>query len=278
MDIRHPVHPEHGKKMDTTELKRHFQVENIFGEDKVNLTYSHIDRIVFGGVIPKKGKVDFPKEVSKEIAQDYFLAAREMGVINLGGKGTITADGVDYELENLNGLYLPRGTKEISFASADASAPAKYYIASSPAHKEYPVKKITLEDASPSPLGDSEKCNKRTIYKYLHPNVLETCQLSMGFTRMEPGSVWNTYPSHTHERRMEVYLYTEMDPDTLVFHMHGEPSETRHIIMRNDQAVISPSWSIHTGVGTGPYSFIWAMCGENKVFDDMDWVAAEDMA
>lgn len=278
MEVRHPVHPEHARMMDTEEMRQEFLVGNVFGVDKLNLTYSHIDRIIFGGVIPQSKKVDVPADLGKEIGQDFLLAGREMGVINLGGKGSVQVDGESYELDNLNGLYIGMGGKKISFASVSSSEPAKYYISCSPAHKAYPTKKITLEEASPTPLGSAEQANKRTIYKYLHPDVLETCQLSMGFTRLESGSVWNTFPCHTHERRMEVYMYTEMDPDTLVFHMMGEPDETRHLVMRNDNAVISPSWSIHSGVGTGPYSFIWAMCGENKVFDDMDFIESKDMA
>jgi len=277
MEIRHPVHPDHAKKMDTPEMRKEFLVEKVFHEDKVEFTYSHIDRIVFGGVIPKKGTVELPLSLGKEIGQDFFLASREMGAINLGGPGIITVKGIAYDLGNLNGLYIGMGAEDVQFSSLDSSNPAKYYLACSPAHKAYPTKKITLEQASPTPLGSIEQANKRTIYKYLHPDVVETCQLSMGFTRLEPGSVWNTFPCHTHERRMEVYMYTEMAEDSLVFHMMGEPSETRHLVMRNDQAVISPSWSIHSGVGTGPYSFIWAMCGENKVFDDMDFIKSSDV-
>jgi len=277
MDIRHGIHPDHGKAMDTTALRREFLVEDVFHEDKVQFTYSHIDRIIFGGVIPKSKTVELPASLGKEIGQEYFLAGREMGAINLGGAGSIIIDGKPFDLDNLNGMYIAMGSREVSFSSSDASNPAKFYLACSPAHKVYPSKKITLEQASPTPLGSMEQANKRTIYKYLHPDVVETCQLSMGFTRLEPGSVWNTFPCHTHERRMEVYMYTEMADDSLVFHMMGEPSETRHLVMRNDQAVISPSWSIHSGVGTGPYSFIWAMCGENKVFDDMDYIPSKDV-
>lgn len=277
MDIRHPVHPDHASMMDTQDLRENFLVESIFVADKITLTYSHIDRIIFGGVLPVSSEPTIGSEHAKALSMNYFLESRELGVINLGGTGEVIADGETFKLEHEFGLYIGMGTKEVKFRSLDKNKPAKFYLSSAPAHHKYPNKLVTLAEASPVTLGEAEKCNRRTINKYLHPAVLQTCQLSMGLTKLEPGSIWNTMPSHTHERRMEVYLYTNMTEDTVVFHMMGEPDQTRHIVVRNDQAVISPSWSIHSGVGTSAYSFIWSMCGENKVFDDMDHVAMKDL-
>lgn len=270
MDVRQGIHSAHAKTMTTEELRRQFLVEQIFIPGQVTMTYSHIDRIVVGGVCPTDKPLAI--EAGKEFGVDYLLERRELGTINIGGPGTVSVDGTDYDLATEDGLYVPMGTKELSFRSKDAARPAKFYFACTPAHAAYPVVKINIADASPEKLGKPETGNVRTIYKYLHPAVLKTCQLSMGLTKLEPGSMWNTMPCHTHERRMEVYLYFNMPEDAVVFHMMGEPTETRHIIMRNEQAVISPSWSIHSGVGSQAYTFIWAMCGENQVFHDMDHV------
>lgn len=272
MDIREPLHSEHAKALDTDGLRRHFLIETLFVPDAITMTYSHIDRIVVGGVQPVKKRLAF--EGGKEFGTDYFLERRELGVINIGGAGTVTVDGKAYDLARREGLYVGLGNKDVSFASASASEPAKFYYASAPAHAAYPTVKVTREAAQPQKLGTPETANVRTINKYLHPAVLKSCQLTMGLTELEPGSMWNTMPCHTHERRMEVYMYFDIaNPDGVVFHMMGEPSETRHIVTRSEQAVISPSWSIHSGVGTASYSFIWAMVGENQVFDDMDFVA-----
>ena len=200
----------------------------------------------------------------------YFLERREIGIFNIGGAGSILADGVRYELGYKDCLYITQGTREVLFASDDAAAPAKFYMVSAPAHRAYETKLIKIADAAKKPLGAMETSNKRVINQFIHPDVLPTCQLSMGMTVLEPGSVWNTMPAHTHERRMEVYMYFEVPENNVVFHMMGEGSETRHIVMQNEQAVISPSWSIHAGAGTSSYTFIWAMGGENQAFDDMD--------
>ena len=274
MDIREPLHSEHAKTLDTDGLRRHFLIENLFVPDRITMTYSHIDRIVVGGVQPVSKTPAF--EGGKEFGTDYFLERRELGIINIGGPGTVTVDGTAYELDRREGLYVGLGNKDVSFASRDAALPAKFYYASAPAHAAYPTVKIATADAQPQKLGTPEAANVRTINKYLHPAVLKSCQLTMGLTELEPGNLWNTMPCHTHERRMEVYMYFDITAkDGVVFHMMGEPTETRHIVMRNEQAVISPSWSIHSGVGTSSYTFIWAMVGENQVFDDMDFVAAD---
>ena len=270
MDVRQGMHSAHAKTLTTEELRREFLIEQIFVPGKVTMTYSHIDRIVVGGVCPTDKPLVI--EAGKEFGVDYLLERRELGTINIGGAGTVSIDGKDYDLATEDGLYIPMGTKNLSFRSKDAAKPAKFYFACTPAHTAYPVVKINIADASPEKLGKPETGNVRTIYKYLHPAVLKTCQLSMGLTKLEPGSMWNTMPCHTHERRMEVYFYFNMPEDAVVFHMMGEPTETRHLIMRNEQAAISPSWSIHSGVGSQAYTFIWAMCGENQVFHDMDHV------
>jgi 4-deoxy-L-threo-5-hexosulose-uronate ketol-isomerase len=275
MDIRYSSHYEDAKKYDTSDLRRHFLIEELFVPGEIKMTYSHIDRIIVAGITPS-GK-PLCLEGSKELGCTYFLERREMGVINIGGAGIITLDGERYELNNSDGLYVGMGVKEVSFESVDASKPAKFYMNSGTAHKTYPTVKIGLDKANKVKAGSDAECNKRTINQYVHPAVCESCQLVMGMTILEPGSIWNTMPCHTHERRMEVYLYFNMDEDSVVFHLMGKPDETRHIVMRNEQAVISPSWSIHSGVGTKNYTFIWGMVGENQTFTDMDVVAAKDL-
>jgi len=270
MDIRHPVHPEHGKNLDTEKLRKEFLVTGLFKDDSVNLTYSHVDRIIVGGIKPVKKTLTLSG--GKELGSDYFLERREMGVINVGGAGTVTVDGKKYSLGSEDGMYIGMGSKELLFSSLETENPAYFYLNSAPAHHKYPDVKIAIKDARPVEMGDDKTSNRRTIYQYLHPNVLETCQLSMGLTKLAPANVWNTMPVHTHERRMEVYFYFNIPEKNVVFHLLGEPSETRHIVVRNLEAVISPSWSIHSGVGSSSYTFIWGMAGENKTFTDMDHV------
>ncbi|KEI69315.1 5-dehydro-4-deoxy-D-glucuronate isomerase [Endozoicomonas elysicola] len=270
MNVREPVHSEHAKAFDTQQLREHFLIEEVMVADKINLTYSHIDRIIAGGCMPVSRAISL--EAGKEIGADFFLERRELGAINIGGDGIVLIDGTEYLIGSREAIYVGKGTREISFLSLNSDNPAKFYINSAPAHTTYPTKKITLEMASPETLGDAENCNRRTIYKYLVPDVLETCQLLMGMTMLEPGSIWNTMPCHTHERRMEVYFYFDMKEENVVFHMMGKPEETRHLVVRNEQAVISPSWSIHSGVGSSNYTFIWGMVGENQTFSDMDFV------
>ncbi|MBP1889631.1 4-deoxy-L-threo-5-hexosulose-uronate ketol-isomerase [Clostridium moniliforme] len=275
MNYRYANHPEDSKKYNTEELRKHYLVEEIFVDDNIELTYSHVDRIIFGGIKPVYKELVL--EAGKGMGVDYFLERRELGLINIGGSAIVTIDGVEYKLNKRDGLYVGKGNKEVKFKSVNPEDPAKLYVNSVPAHKEYKTVKIEIEKANPVRLGDAKSLNKRTIYQYVHPNVCESCQLLMGMTVLEEGSAWNTMPCHTHERRMEVYFYFDMDENTRVFHLMGEPTETRHIVMKNEQATISPSWSIHAGVGTSNYTFIWGMCGENQTFDDMDHISMDTL-
>ncbi|MGN1059487.1 MAG: 5-dehydro-4-deoxy-D-glucuronate isomerase [Clostridia bacterium] len=275
MEIRNATNPKDFKHYTTETLRDEFLITGLFTPDNVKMVYSHIDRIITGGAMPVSKKLTL--EAGKELAATYFLERREMGVINVGGEGTITVDGTVYDMLPRDGLYIGMGNKEIVMESKDTKNPAKFYISSCPAHKSYPNVKIDIAKAKKVPCGSAADANKRVINQYIHPEVLDTCQLSMGLTNLEEGSVWNTMPCHTHDRRMEVYLYLDLGENDAVFHMMGEPNETRHIIMHNEEAVISPSWSIHSGVGTKNYSFIWAMCGENQEFTDMDHVETKDL-
>lgn len=270
MDIRYSVSPVESKTLDTMGLRKNYLIENMFTDDDVTLTYSHVDRIIVGGIKPVNRVVELP--IGKELGTEYFLERREMGVINIGGEGTVILDGEEYNLKKYDGLYIGKETKELKFTSKDKENPAKYYFNSVPAHVKYPNVKIEISEAVPTSLGSLEQSNKRTIYKYVHPEVCDSCQLSMGLTILDKYNMWNTMPCHTHDRRMEVYFYFNMDKEDFVMHLMGEPQETRHIILRNEQGVISPSWSIHSGVGSNSYTFIWGMCGENKVFNDMDHI------
>ncbi|MDK0796484.1 5-dehydro-4-deoxy-D-glucuronate isomerase [Clostridium perfringens] len=273
MRNRYANNPKDSKRYDTEELRENYLVEDIFKDDQIELVYSHVDRIIFGGIKPVYKELKL--EAGKEMGVDYFLERRELGIINIGGKAIVTIDGTEYELKEKDGLYVGKGNKEVSFKSVNPEEPAKLYVNSVPAHKKYETVKIDIEKANPVRLGDNKTLNKRTIYQYVHPNVCESCQLLMGLTMLEPGNAWNTMPCHTHERRMEVYFYFDMDEDTRVFHLMGEPTETRHLVVKNEECVISPSWSIHSGVGTSNYTFIWGMCGENKTFDDMDHISMD---
>lgn len=277
MEVRQSIHSEHAKRLDTEQLRKEFLVEKIFEADEYTMIYSHIDRIIIGGIMPVTTTVTFGTEMGKQLGVDYFLERRELGLINIGGEAKIVVDGTAYTVKTNEALYVGMGAKSLAFSSQDKNKPAKLYFNSAPAHHTYPTRTITLEDTAAVPLGSLETCNKRTIRKYMVPEVLKTCQLCMGMTRLDEGSNWNSMPTHTHERRMEVYFYFDMDNDTVIFHMMGQPHETRHIVMRNEQAVISPSWSVHTGVGTRRYTFIWGMIGENQTFDDMDHVAMQDL-
>lgn len=277
MDVRQSIHSEHARQLDTAALRREFMIEKIFEADSYTMTYSHIDRIIIGGVMPVQQSVSIGSEVGKQLGVSYFLERRELGVINIGGPGLIDVDGKTWEIGHEEALYVGKGAQTVLFRSANPEQPAKFYYNSAPAHTTYPDKKITLEEASPTTLGDPATSNRRTINKFIVPDVLPTCQLTMGLTKLEPGSLWNTMPCHTHERRMEVYFYFDMDEETAVFHMMGKPQETRHLLVHNEQAVISPSWSIHAGVGTKRYTFIWGMIGENQVFDDMDHVKVSEL-
>ena len=275
MEIRNASNPRDMKHYTTERLREEFHISKLFTKDNIRMVYSHIDRIITAGAMPVYQSLKL--SAGKELAADYFLERREMGCINIGGPGVIVIDGTEYEMNPRDGIYIGRGNKDIVFKCVDSENPPKFYISSCPAHKEYPTVKIDITKAKKVPCGSTEECNKRVINQYIHPEVMQSCQLSMGLTNLEPGSSWNTMPCHTHDRRMEVYLYLDMQEDDVVFHMMGEPNETRHIVMRNEEAVISPSWSIHSGVGTRAYSFIWAMCGENQEFTDMDHVGMKEL-
>jgi len=272
MDIRYSVNPRDFKRYTTEETRKEFLIQDLFQADKVQVTYSHVDRMVVFGCMPVQTTVPLNKDIDVwgNFGTDYILERREIGIFNVGESGVITADGVEYKLGNRDCLYVTMGTKEVNFKSDNQEKPAKFYMVSAPAHKPCKTTLLTLKDAKKVPCGAMETANDRVINQFIHPDVLETCQLSMGMTALKPGSVWNTLPCHTHERRMEVYFYFDVPKDNVVFHFMGQPQETRHIVMHNEEAVIGPSWSIHAGAGTSNYTFIWAMGGENKAFTDMD--------
>jgi len=274
MNTRYTVGENEYKRMTTSELRDAFLV-NLFEDGKLNLLYCEVERAISGAAVPTSRSLKL--EAGKELAADYFCQRREVGVLNIGGSGSVTVDGIEYNMDNLDGLYIGRGAKEISFKSSDANAPARFYLISYPAHKDYPTTQAKKADANAIELGTVEDANKRTIYQYIHENGIKSCQLVMGFTVLEPGSVWNTMPCHTHERRTEVYMYFGLDDASRVFHMMGPEDETRHLVVSNEQVVISPMWSIHSGCGTKAYTFCWGMGGENQRFDDMDHIAIGDL-
>ncbi|WP_291292140.1 5-dehydro-4-deoxy-D-glucuronate isomerase [Enterococcus sp.] len=276
METRYTHSPEDIRHYSTEQLRNEFLVEKIFVPGKIQLTYTHNDRMIFGGVTP----TDQPLEIqlSQELGVEYFLERRELGVINIGGAGVIEIDGTQEDMNKQDGYYIGKETKHVVFSSKDPQNPAKFYISSVPAHHKYPNVKISIDQIKPMETGEGLTLNERKIYQYIHPNVCESCQLQMGYTILEPGSAWNTMPCHTHERRMEAYVYFDFaNEDTKVFHMMGKPDETKHLVVAEEQAVISPSWSIHSGVGTSNYSFIWAMCGENITYTDMDMVPMDEL-
>ena len=275
MEIRFQASPKEVSGMNTEELRSNFLVQQLMKADEITLVYSHYDRVIVGGVKPVKQKVSLPNEA--ELRAEYFLERRELGIINVGGAGVVEADGVRYELNKLDAVYLGKGTKEVSFVSKSATEPAGFFLMSTTAHHTYPNRKMTKEEASPVNLGDQATANKRTIYKYIHQDGIQSCQLVMGLTVLADGSVWNSVPPHTHTRRMEVYFYFDVPEQHRIFHLMGEPTETRHIVTANHEAVISPPWSVHCGPGSTNYGFIWAMAGENYTFTDMDPVAIGDM-
>lgn len=275
MDVRYTPAPEAFCRMTTAEVREKFLVEQLFAPDTIEMVYCDVDRAIAGSAVPVKGTLSLAS--ASELRSEYFCQRRELGVLNIGGAGTVTVDGKAYAMKPLDGLYVGKGSKAVEFASDTASEPAKFYLLSYPAHAEYPTAQISIEQASPVQLGSVEQSNKRTIYKLIHPDGVKSCQLVMGFTKLEPGCVWNTMPPHTHERRMEIYLYFGMDESNRVFHLMGTPRETRHIVTASGQAIISPSWSIHSGVGTGAYTFCWGMGGENQAFDDMDHLKIGDL-
>lgn len=276
METRYTHSPEDIRHYSTEQLRNEFLVEKIFAPGTIQLTYTHNDRMIFGGVTPTDQPLEF--QLSKELGVEYFLERRELGVINIGGAGTIEIDGTKEDMKKQDGYYIGKETKHVVFSSKDPNDPAKFYVSSVPAHHKYPNVKISIDQVKPMETGEGLTLNERKIYQYIHPNVCESCQLQMGYTILEPGSAWNTMPCHTHERRMEAYVYFDFaNEDTKVFHMMGKPDETKHLVVAEEQAVISPSWSIHSGVGTSNYSFIWAMCGENITYTDMDMVPMDEL-
>lgn len=279
MDIRYSANQKDFKRYTTEETRAEFLIEKVFADDEIVATYSHVDRMVVFGCKPVNEAVPLDKGIDcmKNFGTNYVLERRELGIFNLGGEGSVEVDGEIYNLTFKDCLYVTKGHKSVVFKSKDKANPAKLYMISAPAHKVCKTTFLSINDAQKKPVGDNATANKRVINQFIHPDVLETCQLSMGLTELDPGNVWNTMPAHTHERRSEIYYYFNIAENQAVFHMMGEGDETRHILVQNDQAVISPSWSIHAGCGTANYTFIWAMCGENLTFDDMDHIAISDL-
>ncbi|MFD1670597.1 5-dehydro-4-deoxy-D-glucuronate isomerase [Agrilactobacillus yilanensis] len=276
MVTRYAHSPKDIEHYSTEDLRDEFLMAKLFNPGDILLTYTYNDRMIFGGVTPTTEALEI--KLDKALGVDYFLQRRELGFINIGGNGSITIDGQKDTIVTHDGYYIGMGTKSVTFESDDPKNPAKFYVVSTPAHKTYPNKKLPFANALAKPMGDQAHMNKRTIYKYIDASQMDTCQLQMGYTVLEPGSSWNTMPAHTHARRMETYMYFEFsDPDTRVVHFLGEPNASKHIFLEPEQAVVNPSWSIHCGVGTTNYAFIWAMCGENQTYDDMDQVDMHDL-
>ena len=275
MESRYGVRPDHFTRLNTQEIRDEFLAGNLMEDGAVHLVHSHYDRFIFGGAVPTSGSLRL--ENDDDLKADFFLQRRELGVLNLGGAGTVTVDGTDYALGRFECLYVGRGAQEVSFSSNDGGKPARFYLNSAPAHKEYPTTKFTQDQANRVELGDEAHANKRVLYQYIHEGGIPSCQLVMGFRELLPGNIWNTFPPHTHERRMEVYLYFDIEGDELVMHFMGKPDETRHLAVRNFEAVISPPWSIHSGAGTANYRFVWGMAGENQAFSDMDAATLGDI-
>jgi 4-deoxy-L-threo-5-hexosulose-uronate ketol-isomerase len=261
--------------MNTEQLREAFALTNFLQPGEAHFIYSHYDRMIIGGAVPQETQIQLSNY--DPLKSDFFLQRREMGIINIGGKGSIKSDDNSYELNKLDCLYLGKGVKEVQFSSTDASSPAQYYILSAPAHQSYASTLMKNSEATSVSMGASQTANERIIYKYIHLDGIQSCQLVMGLTILKEGSVWNTMPAHTHNRRMEVYLYFDVEENQRIFHLMGEPSETRHLVVGNGEAVISAPWSIHSGCGTSNYSFIWGMAGENQSFSDMDFVEIRDL-
>ncbi len=271
MQVRFQNSPKETGNMNTQQLRENFLIQELMQPGKIELVYSHFDRLIIGGAVPTTENISLPNE--EELKANFFLERREMGIINVGGNGTVNADGVAYDIEKLECVYLGKGTKDVTFSSVDAANPAHFYILCLPAHHTYPNRKMTKAEAAPVNLGDIATSNKRTIFKYIHNDGIQSCQLVMGLTVLEEGSVWNSVPPHTHTRRMEAYFYFDLNEAHRVMHFMGEPQETRHLVVANHEAALSAPWSMHFGVGTSNYGFIWGMAGENKEFTDMDQVA-----
>lgn len=275
MKVIHSVHPDDFKSYDTKLIRERFLIEDLMGADKINFTYTHYDRMIVGGAMPVNETVTL--QTYPNLRSDYFLERREMGIINVSGEAIISVDDKEYSLQKLDCLYIGKGAQKVNFRSSDPKIPAVLYILSAPAHASYPTTLLKKNDAESSLLGTLETSNQRTIYRYIHKNGIQSCQLVMGLTILEKGSVWNTIPAHTHDRRMEAYFYFDVPENQVVFHYMGERDETRHLLMKNYGAVVSPPWSIHAGSGTSNYGFIWGMAGENLEYADMDAVQLNDL-
>lgn len=275
MEIRFQHSPEETARLSTDQLRRHFLVEGLMEVDRLTWVYSHYDRMIIGGTRPVHQPVVLSNE--GELKSDYFLERRELGIINVGGRGSIEADGQVFEVQPLDCVYLGKGTRNVTFSSKEAARPALFYLLSAPAHQAYPAAHYTKDQASPVQTGDLLRANQRTIYKYIHDKGIQSSQLVMGLTILSPGNVWNTMPPHTHTRRTEAYFYFDLEEGQRVVHFMGEPSETRHILVSNHQALISPPWSIHAGCGTANYAFIWGMAGENYTYTDMDAIPIDQL-
>ncbi len=275
MEIRYSTHPDHAKMFTTEELRKHYLVEELFVPGEIKLTCTMEERAIIGGITPVSEAISL--KGYDEIKSTYFLERREVGIFNVGGTGTITVDGEQYVMENKDCLYIGLGKQELLFASESVENPAKYYLYSAPAHKEYPTQHVAFKDIEGERLGTVENANDRVIRRMIHLEGIQSCQVVMGLTQLNAGSVWNSMPTHTHNRRSEVYLYIDLDENARMFHLMGEPTETRHLVMKNEQAVISPPWSIHCGSATSNYTFIWAMAGENKTYNDMDAVTMDQL-
>ncbi len=271
MTILHACHPDDVRRYDTDRLRENFLVEKLLEPYRFHFAYAHYDRFVIGGVVPVDAPLELPA-YEDVLKADFFLERRELGVINVGGPGAVLAGGERFDLQKLDGLYLGKGTRAVAFVSHDAENPARFFLASAPAHAPHPNARLTRDAATPVHTGSPETANQRTIYKYIHADGLASCQLVMGLTVLHAGSVWNTMPAHTHERRMEAYFYFDLPETGRVFHLMGQPDQTRHLVVANEQGVFSPPWSIHAGCGTASYAFIWAMAGENRTFTDLDAV------
>jgi 4-deoxy-L-threo-5-hexosulose-uronate ketol-isomerase len=269
-EVRQASHPEAAKAFDTAALRDNFLIERLFSPDDILLTYSHLDRLVVGGAVPVSGALDLV--APPEIGTKSFMARRELGIVNVGAAGRVHADGAVHELAPREALYVAMGAGEVRFESADGGNPARFYLVSAPAHHRHKTIRISSAMANARQLGNPAQSNERTIYQMIHPDVCASCQLVLGLTVLKPNNMWNTMPCHRHDRRSEAYLYFDLAPDARVFHFMGEPDETRHLVVANEQAILSPGWSIHSGVGTSNYAFIWAMAGDNQDFDDMDMI------
>jgi 4-deoxy-L-threo-5-hexosulose-uronate ketol-isomerase len=275
MQIYQAISQREAQTFTTAQLRENFLIETVFKNNEIHFVYTHYDRVVLGGASPIDSTLTLG--TYDNLKSEYFLERREIGIINVGGEGTISADGESFSLSKLDALYIGKGVKEVTFSSTDANNPALFFLLSAPAHQTYPTRKMTKEEASPVSLGTVETANERTIYKYIHRDGIQSCQVVMGLTVLKTGSVWNTMPAHVHDRRMEAYLYFDLNAEHRVFHLMGQPQETRHLVVANHQAILSPPWSIHSGAGTTNYSFIWAMAGENLDFTDMDFVKISEL-